>query len=211
MRSILGIVLTLTMITITAQQGNVGINTATPTENLDIKGTLRVRELPENGSTNTIYTTGPDTSSATKTGAYNSTKIVVTDANGVLGVINDEKDLLPNNTIAGFNAEDDSTSMFVVKRYTVTNAQTKTQAGFDTGMSVDKWEAIISGWMFKFTSNSTANHIVDILRKDTRLGFRLKSAGTWKIIGDIERVEARSEIDVLFIKKAFVAAEDRTQ
>lgn len=63
-----------------AQQNKVGINTERPTEVLDVSGTLRVRELPVNGSNNAIYN-GSDTKST----VFNAIKQVVSDNNGVLG------------------------------------------------------------------------------------------------------------------------------
>lgn len=216
MKRILGVILGLTFVTITAQQGRVGINTATPTEKLDVKGTLRVRDLPVSGTDNAIHTTGEDTSTNTKTSPYNSTKIVVADSWGILGKINDDKDLIPNNTVPGFSSDNNSTSMFVVRRYTVTdNSTSGTDSGksIDTGMSVANWEGIISGWMTTFKNNTTATSAADFFNPNVKFGFRLKAEqnGNWKIIGDIATVQETSEIDVLFIKKEFVAADERTQ
>src|SRR5690606_27082464 len=55
------------------------------TESLDINGTLRIRDLPINGTTNAIFTTGENTSSSTRNQTFTATKMVVLDANGVLG------------------------------------------------------------------------------------------------------------------------------
>lgn len=65
--------------------GQVGVGTETPTESLDINGTLRIRDLPINGTTNAIFTTGENTSSSTRNQTFTATKMVVLDANGVLG------------------------------------------------------------------------------------------------------------------------------
>ena len=67
--------------------GQVGVGTVTPTELLDINGTLRIRNLPINGTTNTIHTTGENTSTDTPTVTFNATYMVVLDANGVLGTV----------------------------------------------------------------------------------------------------------------------------
>ena len=70
-----------------AQSGKVGINTSAPTEILSVNGTVRVQELPLNGSTNSLYTKGDGTASSTKNQTFNPSKTVVADANGVLGVV----------------------------------------------------------------------------------------------------------------------------
>ena len=70
-----------------AQSGKVGINTSAPTEILSVNGTVRVQELPLNGSTNSLYTMGDGTASSTKNQTFNPSKTVVADANGVLGVV----------------------------------------------------------------------------------------------------------------------------
>ncbi len=71
-----------------SQSGKVGINTTTPTENTDINGTMRIRSLPNNGTANSIYTTGTDTNSGTSpTQIFTAVNTVVQNANGVLGTI----------------------------------------------------------------------------------------------------------------------------
>lgn len=60
--------------------GKVGIQTNNPTETLDVKGTVRVQNLPENGSSGSISTPRVNTD-------FNATKTVVVDENGVLGVV----------------------------------------------------------------------------------------------------------------------------
>lgn len=64
-----------------AQTGKVGINTESPKETLDIKGTLRVDNLPQSG-TGKIYN-GAETAQTTFTGV----NTVVADANGNLGYL----------------------------------------------------------------------------------------------------------------------------
>ncbi|MBB4804837.1 hypothetical protein HNP38_000109 [Chryseobacterium defluvii] len=67
--------------------GNMGINTSSPTEKLQVTGNVRFNSLPLNGSTNAIYTTGAGTESATQDQTFTATRTVVADANGVLGYI----------------------------------------------------------------------------------------------------------------------------
>ena len=59
--------------------GKVGINTSTPTETLDVKGTLRVEDLPASG-TGKIYN-GTNTKGTT----FNAKGLVATDNNGNIG------------------------------------------------------------------------------------------------------------------------------
>ncbi|WP_419869793.1 hypothetical protein [Chryseobacterium sp. CT-SW4] len=75
---------------INAQTGKVGINTSSPTENLHVNGTLRLGSLPTNGTANSIYTINSSTStngtsSTTKDQTFTQDKILVVDANGVVG------------------------------------------------------------------------------------------------------------------------------
>lgn len=59
--------------------GKVGINTSTPTETLDVKGTLRVEDIPASG-TGKIYN-GTNTKGTT----FNAKGLVATDNNGNIG------------------------------------------------------------------------------------------------------------------------------
>lgn len=72
----------------TALSSQVGINTASPTEIMDVNGTARVRELPLNGSANAISTKPDGTKSPTKNQPFTATKTVVVDNNGILGYVN---------------------------------------------------------------------------------------------------------------------------
>lgn len=211
MRHIIKVLASLATITVAAQK--VGVNTSTPTEILDVSGTLRVRDLPTSGARNAIYTIGENTASSNKDQSFNSTNIVVANQWGVLGKISSDKDLIPNDTTEGFDATNNSTSMFVIKRYSVSEADDNNDKSFDTGMSVANWEGIISGWMLKFDDKSTATTAADFFNPDVKFGYRLKavSGGNWYIIGNVATVREKAEIDVLFIKKEFVAADTRTQ
>ncbi|TQM21773.1 hypothetical protein FB551_1467 [Chryseobacterium aquifrigidense] len=64
------------------ENGNVGINTVSPTERLDVNGKARVRNLPVNGTT-----------------GFTATKTLVADDNGVVGVLNG----LPPGAYDGYN------------------------------------------------------------------------------------------------------------
>lgn len=66
-----------------AQIGNVGINTQTPTETLNVNGTLRINELPV--ANEKIRTTSTGTASTSKDQNFTPTKMVVVDNNGVVG------------------------------------------------------------------------------------------------------------------------------
>ncbi|SDD84648.1 hypothetical protein [Riemerella columbipharyngis] len=68
---------------------SVGVNTDTPTESLDIKGTTRIQTLPSNGQTNAISTKADGTKSVNKDQTFTATKTVVVDDRGVVGVINE--------------------------------------------------------------------------------------------------------------------------
>ncbi|MGK6344259.1 hypothetical protein ACMGDK_18765 [Chryseobacterium sp. DT-3] len=63
----------------------VGIKTSTPTETLDVNGIERIRELPRHNTANSIFTKPDGTRSENKDQTFIATKMVVADANGVLG------------------------------------------------------------------------------------------------------------------------------
>jgi hypothetical protein len=62
------------------EQGKTSINAATPTESFDVGETMRIRQLPTNGAANAIYN-----GATTQTTTFTAAKMVVADANGVLG------------------------------------------------------------------------------------------------------------------------------
>lgn len=68
-------------------QNKVGINTDTPTENLDVKGIARLRAFPLDGAANSIYTQTNGTASSTKDQRFLAGATMVADANGVLGKV----------------------------------------------------------------------------------------------------------------------------
>lgn len=71
-----------------AQTGKVGVNTETPTETLQVKGTARITDLPLKDATNSINTKTDGTASQTKNQTFTPTKTLVVDKNGVVGVVN---------------------------------------------------------------------------------------------------------------------------
>ncbi|MCK0194584.1 hypothetical protein [Ornithobacterium rhinotracheale] len=72
------------MFSFAQEEGRVGINTDSPTENLDIVGTLRVRNLPESG-VGKIIGTSQNGELSTEKQTFRATKMVVADSHGVLG------------------------------------------------------------------------------------------------------------------------------
>ena len=195
----------------------VGINTATPTEKMDVNGTMRVRELPKNGEG--IYTTGPNSTTTTKTGVFAAGRPLVSDTNGVVGQTT-TSDLVPNSNVFGGATPDTSNTsaaMFMVKRFTVTddvgglNGKYSVN-GFDTGIPVNQWQAIMSNVSWKFLTDPPTSNSRDQFAVDKLFNYRLQGAagGNWKIVGDILNMQEQGYVDVMFIKAAYVAAEDRS-
>lgn len=82
MNRIFILVTMLSVVFVFAQtEGKVGINTATPTETLDIKGTLRVEDIPASG-TGKIYN-----GTSTKATVFNANSLVATDNSGNIGKV----------------------------------------------------------------------------------------------------------------------------
>lgn len=197
----------------------VGVSTITPTEKLDVNGTLRIRELPDQGQANSIYTTGTDSSSPTKNQTFTGSKPIVADAQGVLGTTN-LYNVVPNNNFFGTDANrtnNTSTAMFVVKRYTLIDATsgaagvpgTYSTNGLDTNMSVANWQAIISNISFKLTTATTNAGNVFVAGQPYNYRLQGPTGGNWKIVGDLRGLKEEAYVDVLFIKSSIVAAEPR--
>ncbi|MGQ1943493.1 hypothetical protein [Ornithobacterium rhinotracheale] len=73
---------------INSKSPQIGIGTSVSepaTETFDVNGTMRVRNLPASGTAKAISTQANGNSSASKNQAFNATKMVVADDNGVLG------------------------------------------------------------------------------------------------------------------------------
>lgn len=203
-----------------AQLGKVGIKHTAPTEVLDVNGTLRIRELQIDGTTNALYN-----GSTTKSTTFIATNVMMTDANGNLGkAVN--KDLVPNKNYTGFNALDNSTAIFVTRQYTVGDWPSS-GGGFDTGMSTTKWEAILSNISYRLSdryttngSNAANNPFINTFLTSVfgsegtattveTFGWALgKNSGTWRIIGDFNSIkEQPTKIDIIFINKKYVATD----
>ena len=69
-----------------AQTERVGVNTRTPTEDLDVKGSARIQTLPKTGQGLTTNASG--NYDAGKSTNFAPNKVVVTNDQGVLGVMN---------------------------------------------------------------------------------------------------------------------------
>ncbi|REC63559.1 hypothetical protein DRF65_05565 [Chryseobacterium pennae] len=76
----------------------VGISTPNPTEVLDVNGIERIRELPKHNTDNTIFTKPDGTKSENKDQPFKATKMVVADANGVLGYADWNPNTTPDNS-----------------------------------------------------------------------------------------------------------------
>lgn len=199
----------------------VGVSTTSPTEKLDVNGTLRIRELPDQGQANSIYTTGTNSSSATKNQTFTGNKPVLADANGVLGLTS-KYSVVPNSNLFGTDANrtsNESTAMFVVKRFTLIDATsgaagvpgTYSTNGLDTNMSVANWQAIISNISFKLNSSTTDPANIFVVNQAFNYRLQGPAGGNWKIVGDLRGLKEEAYVDVLFIKSSIVAAEDRSQ
>ena len=174
---------------VVTSNGNTGIGTITPAQKLDINGNARVRGLPSGAVPGTVV--------AQQTGVNV----------GVLGYSPGFPALDVASTGAAANTN--SGAMFVVKRFTVEDwpSGQNSNAGFNTTMESTKWEAFISNIAYTFGNGSATT-----IFSNPSSGYRLRNDGTlWRIIGDIPGINEVSVIvDVLFIKKAVVAADART-
>lgn len=68
-----------------AQTARVGVDTDTPTEQLDVKGTARIQTLPKQGEN--ISTSAAGQYDATKANTFAYKNVIVADRNGVLGLM----------------------------------------------------------------------------------------------------------------------------
>lgn len=189
-----------------SQTGKIGVGTVSPTENLDVKGTLRVRELPLKGELK-ISTTAQDQGSDTQI-AFAPINVVVTDDKGVLGTKTFSQVVAePFRTT---DTADNSPALFVIKRYNIGDWPSGQggRRGIDTGMSVNKWQAFLPGWQADFhNAPRKTNPYNEILGVRQQMGFRLNAQGTtnWRLIGDMPSVIEKQYIDILFIKKKYIA------
>lgn len=201
--------LLFTLTQVVAQKS--GVNTKTPTEALDVNGNARVRSLAN----------------------YDLSQInapIVTQSNvGIIG--KGQSVLVPIKTATGFNATDNSTAMFVIRRYEVGDWPDGSHTGYDTGMSTSKWEAVMSNVAF-FTYYVDAPQNTALAKR--YFGWQLESptsginSGKWVITGDVNGIREgysnspplttaqrptttrRTYVDILFINKKVVTNENRS-
>lgn len=200
----------------------VGINTKTPTEILDVNETMRVRTIPNDKA---IYVDGTGTSKT-----YTAVSpVVVSDNYNVVGRTT-KADLVPNNTTSGFNTSDNSTAMFVIRRFKIgdwpsANGDVGTALGVytpnpdttkppilvtGTTMSTVKWDAILSNVGFGFSKEDQVNNVFNQFHLHS--WQLIPKDGVWKIWGDINGMQEKSDyVDVLFIRKSNVASEERNE
>lgn len=197
-----------------AQTGKVGVNTETPTEILDVNGTVRVRSLPAEGTVG-IHTTGTNTASDTANQTFTPTKFVVADENGVLGVSTSQQlGDITNGNASNATADNNSTAMFVKKIYRAADwpSGRNGATGADTGFSTDKWEAILTITKFGRIAGDAGNEFLGKKNSGTQTpALQLdifKNGGTWRIMGDIPDIEEEWEFTVLFINKNYIVADE---
>lgn len=89
LKYLISISLMLSGLTAYAQQNRVGIGHRTPTEQLDVKGIVRIQELPRKGGH--IHTDPTGLYDAGKTAVFTPKKVVVVDGQGVLGAATNVK------------------------------------------------------------------------------------------------------------------------
>lgn len=194
--TIFSLLLTLTL----AKSQKLGISTITPTEDLDVNGNLRVRNLPSDID----YKKNSD-------GLAGGIPIVNSSSFNIVGKTT-KADLVPNNKATNFNTSDDSSAMFVIKRFTHLDWPShQDDIGHNTGMSSSKWVAVMSNIGYSSYGNW---EFQDNIFKETKLhGYALFDNGTtWRIWGDINGINDKSDyIDILFINKQLIAQEIRNQ
>lgn len=174
----------LAFVGLQAQEGNVGINTPNATENLDVNGTVRVRDL--------VDTKKQDAQGQT----FTPIGTVMTDSNGVLGIKR-----IPQPGEAPKKGAD-SPAFFIKKTY-VSNGEI---TNYDTGFSADVWSAFITVNGYQATQDNAD------LRFGQRIGdginvFLNKNASNNWIIERADIPEVTGEkwtLTILFVKNNFV-------
>ncbi|MGU3376445.1 hypothetical protein [Chryseobacterium sp. M5A1_1a] len=157
--------------------GQIGVNTATPTEILDVNGTARVRSLPADGATNAIYTQADGSASTTKSQTFTATKTMVIDNNGVLGYVTG----LPTIT-------DPNTHTLSYARKTVSPIDTNTPANSEVtiGTITLRFNGTSSNAANIEYKLSASNHVTILYHKGGNGGTNLEEwgrqaslTGTW--------------------------------
>lgn len=99
MKTIYLLILTISIsFSVTSQSNKVGVNTTTPTENVDINGLVRLRAHPEDGETNAIYTKTNGDASGTKDQTFTAVRHLMADANGVVGQADNDRNVIASVT-----------------------------------------------------------------------------------------------------------------
>ncbi|MBB4807387.1 hypothetical protein HNP38_002691 [Chryseobacterium defluvii] len=151
-----------------AANGNVGINTQTPTEKLDNNGITRLRNLPQNGATNAIYTQSGGTASATQNQTFTGTRTVVADANGVLGYVTGLPSVAEPNT---------QTLTYARKTVSPIDANTPTNSVVTIGTLSLRFNGTSAGAANMEYNLSSANHVTILYHKAGSGGANLEEWG----------------------------------
>lgn len=106
----------------TAYAQKVGVNDRNPTEVLDVNGTLRVRELPQNNQVNAHSTSASGAASAAKDQTFKASGELVVDKNGVVGqapryFYMPSLTLPTDPTVPGRFGDSDASGLFTVDLY----------------------------------------------------------------------------------------------
>ncbi|QES93947.1 hypothetical protein F0358_15095 [Empedobacter brevis] len=167
----------------------VGVNTETPTETLDVKGTVRIQELPKNLEENSIY--NGDTTKQTQ---FNATRTVVADDNGVVGYV----DGLPSSNNGQPGNEEETTAKLYNKCIKLTEQELTNLYGngglrLEIGDYVFEWYRVgntpftVDGNYFRFT-NTARNYRYNSWGLDGntyRDNYEQDNMGTY--LGEFER------------------------
>lgn len=198
--------------TLSGQVNNaVGIKTENPTENLDVDGILRIRDLPKANEANSINTTTNGNLSPNKDQTFTPKHFVTTNKNGVLGISKKEVFNTGNNESDVYN---NSNSIMLIKRYKLKDWPSGRNGftGYKTGMSSDKWEAFVcnNGLLYTPAPWNNANPFPNHYNSGIEWGVIMvkDNNGFWRIKGDIAGVQEEQFVDILFIKKEFVTIND---
>lgn len=183
---------------------SVGVQTDNPTETFDVNGTTRVRSLPLQNNTISTATDGTKGN-----GNFTPTVFVLTNENGVLGVSGAGKKISASASDEDFN---NATSIFVVKRYRFENNWDQIDNNGDggsktvsTGMSVDKWEAVLAPHYLNYKILAGTKPF----DKEGEWGVELiEEGGIWKLRGNVSRLRAMYTMNILFIKKGFASVSE---
>lgn len=175
----------LAFVGLQAQEGNVGINTPNPTENLDVNGTVRVRDLAETKKQNA------------QGEPFIPIGTVMADANGVLGL---KRAPQPGET--AYSTGPDSPAFFVKKTY-VSNGEI---SDYDTGFSADVWDAFVTVNGYQATQDDANLRFAQQIGGGINVFLNKNASNNW-IIERADIPEATGEkwtLTILFVKKKFV-------